>query len=445
MPAEYAILELPSDSPIEGFQPFGAARDIWYCKDHELILSGPAETGKTFSCLQLLNFLLWKYPGSQAVMVRKQYSDMPGSCIATWEKKVLKDTLSDQGPIIKYGGEKPQFYTYPHGSRLWVAGLDKPGKVLSSERDFIYVNQAEELTLEDWETLTTRATGRAGNAPYAQVFADCNPGSRQHWILDRSRQNKLTLMHSRHEDNPTLYDPATGLLTAQGQLTMGVLDSLTGVRYSRLRKGLWVSSEGLIYSEYYDPAVHLIDPFEIPDSWPRYRVIDFGLVHPFVCCWFATDEDGRLYLYRQMYMTGRTVTTHAKQILTLTNGERITDTICDHDAEDRLTLKENGIPNIAAKKDVLSGINKVQERLKKQLDNRPRLFIFKNSLVEIDRTLEMDHKPYSVEQEFDSYIWANTAKEQPVKEYDHGLDAVRYMVAHLDGVPQWKDIKFLKV
>jgi hypothetical protein len=44
------------------------------------------------------------------------------------------------------------------------------------------VNQAEELMLADWEYLTTRTNGRAGNMPYGMVFGDCNPGGPQYWI-----------------------------------------------------------------------------------------------------------------------------------------------------------------------------------------------------------------------------------------------------------------------
>lgn len=428
----YSIVEASTDSDIEAYQPHGAAADLWLCKAHEVVISGPAETGKTRAALEKLNLLLWKYPKAQAVMVRKQYSDMPGSCIQTWEKKVLGDTLSDNGPVTKYGGEKPQFYDYPHGSRLWVGGLDKPGKTLSSERDFIYVNQAEELDLADWETLTTRATGRAGNAPYSQVFGDCNPGGRTHWILERANENKLALFHSRHEDNPTLFDPVTGELTEQGAITLSILDNLSSVRYQRLRLGKWVSAEGQIYADY-DPSIHYIDRFDIPASWRRFRVIDFGLRNPFVCQWWALDEDERMYLYREIYMTGRTVATHAGQIKVQSAGETIEQTICDHDAEDRLTLEENDIPNIAAEKDVLQGIGKVQDRLKKQADGRPRLFILKDSLVEVDQNLKMEHKPYATHQEIDSYVWRDNAKkDEPLKADDHGADSLRYGVMYAD-------------
>lgn len=431
----YQILELPANSKDEGYQPFGGAARLWRCKDRETILIGPSETGKTLGALQKLDSLAWKYPNAQLAMIRKQYIDMAGSCIQTFEKKVLGDNLSDNGPVTKYGAERPQFYDYPTGARIWVGGLDKPGKVLSSERDFIYVNQAEELNLADWEILTTRATGRAGNAPYTQVFGDANPSVCSHWMYERERDGKLTLIQSQHEDNPTLFDPDTGKITRQGETTLSILDGLTGVRFIRLRQGKCANVEGMIYEDW-DKDTHLIEPFPIPADWERIRAIDFGTVHPFVCGWWAFDNDGRAYLYRQIYITGRTVTDHADQILKLSKGEIYRATICDHDAGDRLTLQQKGIPNIPAKKEVLMGIDKVQARLKKQIDGKPRLFIFKNSLVEVDQSLKIAKKPYCTEMEFDTYVWATSTKEQPVKEDDHGLDQLRYAVAYKDMTPK---------
>ena len=452
----YQIIEATPDSKI-GYQPYGAAADLWMCKHHEVVISGPAETGKTLGVLQKLDALAWKYPGFQGGMIRKTYKSMIGSILPTYEKKVLGawDERLNNGeggfnqtltPVTKYGNNKPEWFDYPHGSRLWVGGMDNPTKVLSSERDAIAYFQAEESTLEEWETLGTRATGRAGNMPYAQIMGDCNPGGRLHWILERANEGKLTLFKSRHVDNPTLFDPNTGELTAQGQRTMAVLDALSGVRYQRLRLGKWVSAEGQIYEDWEQPkqGTHLIGRFDIPDSWRRFRVIDFGLVHPFVCQWWALDEDERLYMYREIYMTGRTVATHSQQIKALSVGEQIEATVCDHDAEDRQTLAENGIPNIAAKKDVLQGIGKVQDRLKVQPDGRPRLFILRDSLAEIDQALKMEHRSYSTEQEIEGYIWANNqTREQPVKEDDHGCDTMRYAVMYVDGPSQWRRIKFL--
>jgi hypothetical protein len=73
-----------------------------------------------------------------------------------------------------------------------------------------------------------------------------------------------------------------------------------------------VQAEGVVYDGW--DRVHLIDRFDIPPDWRRIRSIDFGYTNPFVCQWWAIDGDGRMYLYREIYHTKRTVKVHAEQI-----------------------------------------------------------------------------------------------------------------------------------
>jgi hypothetical protein len=77
-------------------------------------------------------------------------------------------------------------------------------------------------------------------------------------------------------------------------------------------------------------------------------VIDFGFNNPFVCQWWAVDPDGRMHLYRELYMTGRTVTRHKVDISIHSRGESYEATIADHDAEDRATLAETTVINDSA-------------------------------------------------------------------------------------------------
>lgn len=406
----------------------GGVKALWESQDFETIVSGPAETGKTWGCLHYTHALLRKYPGAHAVMLRKTYSALVGSAMRTF-KRIVGDGLT----LRPYGGEKPEWYDYPNGSRLWVAGLDNPGKALSSERDFFYVNQAEELTLEDWEILSTRCTGRGSVMPFTRLFGDCNPGSPHHWIKKREG---LRLLESRHTHNPTLYD-LDGNLTEQGIRTMAVLDNLTGVRRARLRDGKWVSAEGQVY-EQWDAEAHLID--RMPrgwEEWPRYRSTDFGFSNPFCMLWGATDPDGRLYIYRELYHTQRTVKRHAAQIRDVSEGESYVCTVADHDAEDRETLREEGIPTVPARKEISPGIQAVQERLQPAGDGKPRLFVLRSALIERDESLEDSKRPYCLAQEFDAYVWPKGAdgkalKEKPVDADNHGLDALRYLVMRLE-------------
>ena len=275
--------------------------------------------------------------------------------------------------------------------------------------------------------------------PWSQLMADCNPDSPTHWLYQRAQQGVTRLYETRHEDNPTLWDAARNQPTERGADYIAKLDRLTGVRYKRLRLGLWVAAEGIIY-EGWDPAIHRIDRFDIPSDWPRIWVVDFGFVHPFVWQAWAVGEDGRLYRYREIYHTRRLVEDHAKDILAVTANEpRPTAIICDHDAEDRATLERYlKMGTSPAHKSVSDGIQAVAVRLRPEEDGRVRLFFLRDSVVERDGELLDAKKPTSTEEEFDGYVWneggGRRKGEEPLKENDHGLDATRYAVAFADSL-----------
>src|SRR5690242_15338392 len=64
----------------------GGGAQLWDSKAHEVILSGPAETGKTYAALSKLNALMWDNPGAQAAIVRKTYQSMHGSVLQTFRR-----------------------------------------------------------------------------------------------------------------------------------------------------------------------------------------------------------------------------------------------------------------------------------------------------------------------------------------------------------------------
>ena len=302
---------------IQRYRPHGEIAEFMQCRDPEVIISGPAETGKTLACCWMLHLMADKYPGAQLAMVRLTYKSMPGSVLQTFEK-VIEGT-----GVVPFGGSRPDQYIYPNGSVIWLAGMDNPDKVLSSERDIIYVNQAEELSLEAWETLATRTTGRAGNMPYSQLIGDCNPAGEQHWILTRSTEDKLTRFDTTHHDNPTLYDPRTGELTERGERSMQTLRNLSGARYKRLYLGQWAAPEGIIY-DVFDHEQHKVKAFEIPREWPRIVGIDpFG--DCVVALWLALDPRSQVWNVYREYVAPFGVTTegHVKAIHELSAQEPI--------------------------------------------------------------------------------------------------------------------------
>ena len=177
---------------------------------------------------------------------------------------------------------------------------------------------------------------------------------------------------------------------------------------------------------------------------PRYLAIDFGYENPFVCQWWAEDNDGRLYRYREIYVTHQLVADLAPEIVRLTENENLQAIITDHDAEDRATLEKHGLGSQPANKAVAPGIQSVKQRLQLAGDGKPRIFFMRDSLVEADPRLEQAHLPTCTEEEITLYTWQKKAegaepKDQPLKKYDHGMDPMRYMSMHFE-TPGWRMI-----
>jgi phage terminase large subunit len=332
--------------------------------------------------------------------------------------------------------------------------MDRPERILSTEFDLIYAQEATELSLEDWETLISRL--RNGVLPYQQIVGDCNPGPAQHWLKKRSDPvvddvsgevvgvPLLRLLESRHEDNPALYT-AGGELTPFGVGYMGRLDRLSGVRYQRLRRGLWVSAEGAVFEDF-DPSVHVVDEHELPGFVRRFVSVDFGFTNPLVVQWWGEDSDGRLFLYREFYRTKTLVQDAAGVMNPLCEADGVfaAGPVCDHDAEDRATLERHlrisapgGGRTVTAFKAVSPGLEAVRERLRLAGDGRPRLFFVRGALIRKDMELEAAGRPTSSLQEIEQYVWqegrdGRPNREEPAKEFDHGMDAMRYLVAFVD-------------
>lgn len=435
---------------VHAYRPRGAARRIRSCRDPEVLLSGPAGTGKSRACLEKLHTMALVNAGMRGLICRKTATSLSSTALVTWRRFVIQESLLS-GDVWFYGGsaQEPPQYRYKNGSVIAIGGLDRVEKIMSSEYDVVYVQEATELTENDWESITTRL--RNWKISFQQLIADCNPSYPTHWLKKRCDDGRCTLMETWHEDNPILFD-REGNITERGQDYVSKLDRLTGVRHSRLRLGKWVAAEGVIYEDFQDeihvlneiPSTEAKDHAGVPMEWPRYWSVDFGFIHPFVLSCWARDPDGRLYHYREIYRTHVTVDVHARTIMDIVaprdpqgtrhwREPRPSAIICDHDAEGRAVLeRELGMSTEPAHKSVLEGIDAVQVRMKLGHDNRPRIFFLRNAVVHIDPELKEAGKPTSTIEEIPGYVWSDKKKEQPVKEDDDGCDTTRYVVAHQD-------------
>lgn len=409
----------------------------WRDKSLILLLDGAAGGGKSYLAAHKMDALCRKYPGATAFMGRKTRESMTNSTLLFFQHVVLGND-----PYVKHRPHLKRF-EYAHGngntSILAYGGMKDEAQRqairsigLEGGLDFAWLEEAHLFSELDYEEIVARMRGTA--APWRQLMLTVNPDHYMHWINQRLiLGGEATRYISGPKDNPYLPDDYFD----------NVLGKLTGVRYKRLALGQWVGSENAVYDTYRH-EIHVIDPFEIPDDWRRYRSIDFGYTNPFTCQWWALDDDDRAYLYREWYQTQKLVEEHARRINELSEGENILFTVADHDAEDRATLHKYGIPTISAKKDISLGIQAVQSRMNVAGDGKPRLFIFNDATVQpVDAQLAEKKKPTCLVEELPGYIWQPVregypVKETPVKLHDHGVDAMRYFVMAVETPRQIK-------
>ncbi len=404
--------------------------------DPEVVLVGAAGTGKSVSHLYKLHNLALKNPGLRGLIVRKTRADLWQSTLVTFERFIL----GEDNPICS--GVKREYrrsYRYPNGSEIAVAGMNKPGQALSAEYDIIVAVESVQFELSDWELLMSRL--RSGVIEHAQILGDTNPDKPNHWLKQRGDKGVLKLLPTTHQDNPRFWDINLGDWTDDGRkYVLGILNNLTGVRRRYYLLGEWALSQGMVY-EGFDQNVHIIEPFEIPNTWKRIRSIDFGYTNPMSVSWWAISPDDRMYCYRQIYYSERRVDEHAELINALTGEEQILITVADHDAEGRATLLNYGIPTIPAYKNITDGIQAVQRRLRLTPDKDgnllPSIAWFQDALVEVDPKLAERKAPLWTPDEMYGYTWHTAAsgkmnKEIPVDIDNHGLDETRYCVMYLE-------------
>ena len=387
-----------------------------------ILFDGGARSTKTLLICAWLLDQANTYAGCKILIARKTRISAEKS---VWNE-TIKKLCREQNVRLMDGDLEVLF---PNGSVVCVDGLDdkeRVDKILGIEYAHIFFNEATQLAWETIGTVLSRLAQAVDGLVHRKAIFDCNPKSQRHWLY------KVGVEHRNPDDNSILPDVDTWsrlnwtpydnpFLPPDALLT---LESLTGTQRRRLLDGVWCEAAGSVYDEF-DDDVHVWKGL-MPagsESWQRVRGIDFGYTNPFVCLWGAIDPDGCLWIYKERYVRQMTVQDHAVAIkLEKCN---ISWTVADHDAEDRATLHALGIPTIAAKKEVESGIKMVKERLKVRGNGKARLVICDCCVETIG--------------EFYDYVWeqgrdGRNSKETPVKDRDHAMDTIRYMVAQLDFV-----------
>lgn len=227
----------------------------------EVLIEGPAGTGKTWGIWYWLTDLLTTAPdGARVLIVRKTLASIRQSMQPTFETKVLPLFGEELTRYVLRGPRRDhrRSYWFPRGIEVVLWGLDDVGNLDSVEADIVWIEEARHVQRATYDRLKRCLRNNA--LPWQLMVLSTNPGSDGHWLAPKARSvfpqaghrraplsigsRQLRLL-SRHEDNPTVTEEY-----------LEYLRSMQGAQRAQLYEGRWCGESGRIWPQY-DEAQHV--------------------------------------------------------------------------------------------------------------------------------------------------------------------------------------------
>tara|TARA_B100000902_G_scaffold137471_1_gene135766 strand:+ start:1450 stop:3090 length:1641 start_codon:yes stop_codon:yes gene_type:complete len=345
------------------------------------------------------------YPGAKWREQEKEWRFPSGARIEFGYAENLTDVLRYQG----------QSYT-------WI-GIDELPQYPTPE---IYNFLRSSLRSVDPDIpVFMRATGNPGNVGSLWV---------KEMFVDPSEPNKAFQVHidtiagrksitrrfipAKLQDNPYLM---------QTDDYMIMLSSLPEVQRKQFLEGDWSAFENSAFPEF-DITTHVVQPFDVPRNWLRFRTCDWGYSSAACVLWIAVDFDNNFWVYREHYTQRVTADIFARQVLEKEHDEYVRYGILDSSTWARRgdagpsiaeTMIREGCkwrPSDRSPRSRVAGKLELHKLLSKDPDTgQPKLKIFSNC-TNIIRTLPM------------LPVDKNNPEDVDTHAEDHAYDALRYGV-----------------
>ena len=206
-----------------------------------------------------------------------------------------------------------------------------------------------------------------------------------------------------------------------------MLASLPEVQRKQFLDGDWSAYEDAAFPEF-NKVNHVVEPFEIPRNWHKFRACDWGYSSPACVLWFAIDFDDNLYIYRELYTKKIVADVFATQVLNLEHNEYIRYGVLDSStwarrgdvgpsiAETMINAGCRWRPSDRSPRSRINGKLEIHKRLSVRETNdgeKPSLFIF-NNCINLIRTLPLLPCDKNNPEDVDTHT------------EDHAYDALRY-------------------
>ena len=309
---------------LEGF-PSERQREFFLSRARHTAYGGARGGGKSWAMRRKFILLALRYPGLNLLLLRRTLPELRENHLIPMQRELYGFAVYNSAERV---------FRFPNGSRIKLGYCDTLQDVYQyqgQEYAVIGLEEATHFTEEQMRFLTTcNRTTRKDFSP--RMYYTCNPGNVGHaWVkrlfIDRlyaenENPNDYLFIPARIYDNKVLLDADPNYIRQ--------LEALPEELRRAHLDGDWDVHAGQYFREFSRDR-HVIEPFEIPSWWRRFRSMDWGYNDPCCVLWHAVDGENRVYTYRELYVRETRAGEVASMVLELSRGESISYTVASPD------------------------------------------------------------------------------------------------------------------
>ena len=355
--------------------------------EHPIIVCvGGARSSKSYSVAQLLIKRMLEEKNKNFLILRKTRPSLKLSAY-----KLFMDLIKDYG-IFKRDDLNMSDLIYHYKTNYIVfTSIDDPEKIKSTDWNYIWLEEANEFTYDDFTILKLRLSTKTDTMN--QIILTKNPVDEMGWIHQRlEKEPEVTIIESTHKDNP--------FLSKEYRKMLNDLKNIDQTFYKIYTLGQYAQLTNQIYTNW--DIISFLGAFE-----ETIYAVDFGFNNP-TALLEINIKDGEYYERELLYETHLTNQDLIGKLKTLIRPDY---TIYADSAEPARIeeISRAGFDIRPANKSVKDGIDFVKSQ---------RIHINKNS-----SNLIAEKRGYKYKEDRNGNVL-----EDPVKFRDHLMDCERYAI-----------------
>ena len=288
---------------------------------NSILFGGAAGGGKSCALMMESIWCAVNFPGMSIACIRRTYNELEESFIKELRKRGYAKKLG-----AKWNQTKMSL-TFPTGSVInftYAENEIDASRIQGGEYQLICIDEASLMSPKVVGMIAERLRSGNKNLPVVGLRLATNPGgigskdlrdrfvAPTNWgengVIENTDGQTVAYIQSRYTDNPHIDKGYEKVLNAIADPN----------RRRAMRDGDWDAMVGAFFPQY-TRLRHVVPTYTPPPEWQHYCGIDYGIHDPFAAIWGAVDNDGRMWIYREIVMAGVQAKDQARAIVDAEN------------------------------------------------------------------------------------------------------------------------------